>query len=316
MASIIGVFRKKIYREARYADLKNPLSLFKLIVPIVLVVGGIAIFLTQLVIYLKLVLLLPLLLFAFFVPYAAITMIAEKRKAELEEVLPDALLLISANVRSGLTIDKALLVSARDEFGPLAKEIRSASMEIFGGAPVEKALTKLMERTNSELFAEVVRLIIDGIKSGGEISGLLESSARDIRKTIMLRKEIDANVKMYVLFVTMASVVGAPLLFGISTYLVETTFKVWSGQDFNFSNAGSSMLTITKPTISPGFFLQFAVAAIILTNFFGALIISEIKFGNIKRGYKSVPVYIIIALVVFFVVRYGVEALVGGFIAG
>ncbi|MFB6294305.1 MAG: hypothetical protein ABEI97_00950, partial [Candidatus Nanohaloarchaea archaeon] len=85
-------------------------------------------------------------------PYLVFSILAERRRRTIEQVLPDALLLISANIESGLTVDKAFLVSARDEFGPLADDIQLTAMRMFGGTPVEEALEELAESTNSEMF--------------------------------------------------------------------------------------------------------------------------------------------------------------------
>ncbi len=314
MASVIQTVYNKVQEEALYADMEQPSSLFLYMTPAILVVGIVGLLLLPLPLWIVGISVLPLLVMAGFTPYVIIRMTAEKRREEIEQVLPDALLLMSANIRSGLTVDKALLVSARDEFGPLAREVKEASMEIFGGAPVEKALRKLRDRSNSGLFREVIRLILDGMQAGGELSELLESSAHDIRKTLMLRKEISSNVKMYVLFITMAAVVGAPLLFGISTYLIDTTFTMWSEQDVDFSETKTSIVSISQPTIDPKFFLRFAVTSIVVTNTFASLIISEIKHGTIVRGFKGIPIYLVISLAVFFAIRAGVEAMVGGLI--
>ncbi|MFB6294177.1 MAG: type II secretion system F family protein, partial [Candidatus Nanohaloarchaea archaeon] len=85
--------------------------------------------------------------------------------------------------------------------------------------------------TNSEMFEETLKLLVDGINAGGEVSSLLESSAEDIRTSLHLREEIATNVRMYSMFIMIAAVVGAPLLFGVSTYLTETTSALWASAD-------------------------------------------------------------------------------------
>lgn len=311
---LLEFFIDRIEREARYADISNPKDLFKIVSPSVFAIGLIVIMIVKLSVYLKILLILILFPLSLLFPYLLMMISSEKRKSEIEEVLPDALLLISANIRSGLTIEKALLVSARDEFGPLAKEIKNASLEIFGGSPVEKALNRIKERTNSEILKEVMKLMIDSVKSGGEISGLLESSARDIRKTLLLRKEINANVKMYVMFILIASIFGAPLLFAISTYLVENTWGMWKN-GFNIPSVQIGSFKMSGPNISPEFFQNFAIIAIILNNLFASLIISQIKYGNIRRGIKNIAIYIAISLIVFFLVKKGVESMIGSLIS-
>lgn len=235
----------------------------------------------------------------FALPYLILSLIAERRRKAVEEVLPDALLLISANIESGLTIDKALLVSARDEFGPLADDIRLAAMKMYGGTPVEEALGDMAEATNSDLFEETLKLLIDGIESGGQVSSLLESSADDIRKSLQLRQEIATNVKMYSMFIMIAAVVGAPLLFGISTYLTETTTDLWEGAEVeDVPSTGFSVMG--TPNIDVEFFRVFALAALVISNIFAALLISEIKNGNMKEGVKRAPVFVAVSILIFY----------------
>lgn len=249
----------------------------------------------------------------FFLPYAYVMLAAEKRKDEIERILPDALLLISANIKSGLTVDKALLISARNEFGPLAKELRITAMQMFGGKSLEQALNNLKGRSNSEVFDEVIKLLVDGVKSGGNLSDLLESSAQDIRKTLNLRQEIASNVRMYVVFILMAALFGAPLLFAISNYLTSTTAQMWGTTNVDFSELPTSgLFDIQQPNFRPEFFRDFSLAAIIITNLFAALIISEIKNGTVKQGIKYIPIFIIISLLIFFTVNHLVGTMVGG----
>ncbi|MDY6766184.1 MAG: type II secretion system F family protein [Candidatus Nanohaloarchaea archaeon] len=243
-------------------------------------------------------------------PYLVFSILAERRRRTIEQVLPDALLLISANIESGLTIDKAFLVSARDEFGPLADDIRLTAMRMYGGMPVEDALEQLAESTNSELFEETLKLLVDGISSGGEVSSLLESSADDIRTSLQLREEIATNVRMYSMFIMIAAVVGAPLLFGVSTYLTETTAQLWATADVG-SVPSQGFITLQEPNIDVGFFRVFAVVAITISNVFAALLISEIKNGTVKDGVKKIPVLVTVAILAYYGSLQLVAAILG-----
>lgn len=253
----------------------------------------------------------------FLIPYVLISVAAEKRKTEMENVLPDALLLISANLKSGLSIEKAFLLSARDEFGPLAEEFRQTAMEMFGGKPVDEALLQMENRIKSELFKETLKLLVDGIQSGGNTADLLESSADDIRASLELQEEISSSIQMYTIFILMAAMIGAPLLFSISVYMSETTANMWSGVNMDkMSQAGSGgfSMSFSKPDVDTGFLSDFSLMAIIAINFFAGLIISEIKNANIKEGVKYIPVLITISVTLFFIMKSTIGGAVGGFI--
>lgn len=253
----------------------------------------------------------------FLIPYILISIAAERRKKEMENVLPDALLLVSANLKSGLSIEKAFLLSARDEFGPLAEELRQTAMEMFGGKPVDDALLDMESRIKSELFKETLKLLVDGIQSGGNTANLLESSADDIRASLELQEEINSNIRMYTIFILMAAMIGAPLLFSISVYMSETTANMWSGVNMDkMSQAGGAgfSMSFSKPDVDTDFLEEFSLMAIIAINFFAGLIISEIKNANVKEGAKYIPVLITISVTLFFIMKSTIGGAVGGFI--
>lgn len=308
-------YKEKIEQEAIYASIKSPeritLNLMAASGAAVLLAAALMPYspLINAVFGLMSVFVVPPL-----VPYIVISIAAERRKKEMEKVLSDALLLVSANIKSGLNIEKAFLLGARDEFGPLAEELRQTAMEMFGGKPVPEALDELETRVKSELFKETIKLLIDGLESGGNTAELLESSADDIRNSLELQQEIESNIRMYVMFILMAAVVGAPLLFSISVYMADTTANMWQGTNIaDLETGGQLGLTFQKPQVNTSFFEQFAVMAIIVINFFSSLIISEIKNANIKEGAKYVPVMVTVSVLLFFIIKGGVASLMGGF---
>lgn len=308
-------YRDKLELEAKYASIENyeQITATLMTVSIFLtLIGSILIPYGPIVKASLFILTGPAL--GFLLPYIIISIAAERRKNEMENVLPDALLLISANLKSGVSIDKAFLMSARDEFGPLAEELRLSAMEMFSGEPVEEALMDMEDRVKSELFKETLKLLVDGIESGGNTAQLLESSADDIRNSLELQQEINSNIRMYVMFILMAAVVGAPLLFSISVYMSETTANMWSNANLeNMRTGGSIGLSFSAPEVDTSFFEQFSIMAIITINFFAAIIISEIKNANVKEGAKYIPVMITISVVLFFVIKNLVSSVMGGF---
>ncbi|MFB6158180.1 MAG: type II secretion system F family protein [Candidatus Nanohalobium sp.] len=250
---------------------------------------------------------------AYFVtPYMVISVAAERRRKEMERMLPDALLLISTNIKSGASINRAFLASAREEFGPLEDELRTTAIEISGGRPVDDALDNLRGRVNSGLFKDTLKVLSNAIEAGGNTAELLESSADDIRSSLELRDEIKSSIRMYIIFILMAAVFGAPALFGITTYMAETTTQMWEQtnlqQGGEFATGGSTGLSFQKPDVNTDFLVQFSIAALIISNFFSSLIISQIKNGNIKEGTKYIPFTVSIAVSLFL----GIKTLLAG----
>ncbi|MFQ6055173.1 MAG: type II secretion system F family protein, partial [Methanosarcinales archaeon] len=140
--------------------------------------------------------------------------------------LPDVLQLISANVRAGMTVDKAIWLSARPEFGILEEEVRKVGAKTMGGKPINLALKEMSKKIKSKILDRTVKLIIEGIESGGDLAKLLDETSSNIRTTQSLRKEIRSSVMMYSIFILFAAVLGAPML-QLVLLLVDLVLQEW-----------------------------------------------------------------------------------------
>lgn len=243
-------------------------------------------------------------------PYLIFTAMADSKKRQIEGVLPDILLLISSNIKSGLTIDRAMLFSARPEFGIVSEHFKKAAFKIYGGAPVESALRDMSVLIKSRILERTIDLLVEGIKCGGSIAKLLDEAATDIRNTQTLQNEIKTTVTMYVMFIIIAGVIGAPILYAISTYMITAISGMWSQQsssgmsDLAGMSSGASFIKFSAPaSMNPEIFSYFAITAIVITTFFAGILISMIQTGGAKQGIKYIPVLMSAALAIYFVAR-------------
>jgi flagellar protein FlaJ len=250
------------------------------------------------------------------IPNVMVILIADKRAKFAEEVLPDVLQLTAANLRAGLTPDRALMLAARPEFGLLEDEIRVAAKKAVAGTPIEEAIVGIGKRIKSKLISRTLTLITEGIRKGGEIAGLLEQTAEDIRNTKLLKKEVAAQVTMYAIFIFMAAGLIAPLLYSISTYLVETMIKIGAaaGVEEAIAKYGRSMGFISFKLVEfpPGFLTYYAIGAMAITSFFGSLLIGLLKEGSEKAGIKFIPIFLILNLIIFFSAKTLIEQFMVG----
>jgi pilus assembly protein TadC len=253
----------------------------------------------------------------------SIVLIADSRAAEIENVLPDVLQLMAANVRAGMTVDRAIWLTARPEFGVFEEEIRRAGVKTVGGKTMKVALMEMSARVKSDLLEKTFRLVIEGIESGGELGQLLEETANNARTVQSLKKELKTSVTTYSIFIFFAAVLGAPMLYAISLFFVSVMTQLWSpsklgsikasGSSLGSSMGGGLLSKAGAPSISADQLFWFAIAAITLTTFFGSLIIGLIQTGREKSGVRYMPFLIFGALVMFFVAQYLIKIMFGGF---
>lgn len=236
----------------------------------------------------------------------------DKRAAEVDKILPDALQLISSNIRSGMTIDRAIWLSARPEFGPLETEIKRVSTEILGSATIPDALSSMIMRIRSKSLDRAIRLINEGLHGGGEMAKLLDQVSLDIRNFQTMAEEVKATTTTYAIFIMMAAVVGAPLLFAISTYFIEIVHTIFATRVVSdVAVVSTGPLQLTGPSIEPGTVKTFALAALITISLFASLTVGLIRTGEERNGLKYVPLLVPAALAVFFITRFVVSSLFG-----
>ncbi|MEM7826402.1 MAG: type II secretion system F family protein [Candidatus Aenigmatarchaeota archaeon] len=242
-----------------------------------------------------------------------IMLIGDKKGSFAESVLPDALQLMAANIRSGLTPDKALLFSARPEFGVLEKEIKLAATKAVAGEPLEDALLSLGKRIKSRIISRTFNLIVEGMRKGGEIASLLEQTAEDIRELKLLKKEIAAQVGMYAIFIFIAVGFASPVLFSFSSYLVETMSMIGSKlrieETASYTTIGSLRLGVVR--VSSQFIRTYCLLTLTFSSIFGSLLIGLLQEGKEKAGLKYIPLLLAINLTIYFVARYILSSLIG-----
>ena len=238
-------------------------------------------------------------------------MIADKRANFTDEVLPDALRLISSNIRSGLTPDKALLLAARPEFGPLEMEIRSSAKLTMSGEPIDYAIRNISKTINSKALRHVTDLLAEGIARGGNLPSLLDGLANDIRQTKILKKEVHAVVMMYAIFIFFAAGIGAPLLYGISSFLVGTMEDIGSRVNVQEFPTSMRFMSFQGINLTQEFLIIYVSLSLGITSVFGGMLIGLIQEGTEKAGFKYIPIILGLSLSIFFITRYAVESLLG-----
>jgi len=239
--------------------------------------------------------------------YFMIMLSIDSKAKFVESVLPDALQLMSSNIRGGLTTDRALLLAARPEFGPLAEEIKRVGRETMTGSSLSSALLKMNQRIKSENLSKTMDLIVNSIKSGGKLADLLDQVAGDLRDQQMVQKEISASVLLYVIFIFIAIGFAAPLLFSMSSFLVDILSsmnkKIGSSMPSDMGIKGAP-ISMTNITISHDFLLQYAVASLLVSSIFGSFIMGLILKGKAREGLRFAPILVFLSVGLYFLGNY------------
>ena len=155
------------------------------------------------------------------------------------------------------------------------------------------------------------------------MADLLMQIADDLREQISIKEEVNANISMYVLLIFVTSALGAPLLFGISSFIVE----VMSAQMGNIHLPASSLMANLPANmgmlktimgygqgnlIAPGFILFFSSICLVMVSIFSSLTIGIINNGREKDGARFIPVILVVSFTLFFAARAVLHSFFGG----
>jgi flagellar protein FlaJ len=242
----------------------------------------------------------------------------ETRKTKLETMLPDFFQITSANLRSGIALDKALLLSARPDFGFLSDEIKDMNRRIYSGENFDSALQELAGRYRSYELQHAVRMMIEALRYGGAMADLIEQIAKSMRSNQLVQKEISGQLFMYSIFIAFAGLVAAPVLYGLTSQMIVVTDTIWKGilstSPGGIPNIGMSFLKPSPPKISSQTYYYFSLASILIITGFASLIMSAISSGSAVKGIRYLPIFIILGLVIFIIMQHVIGSMFAGIV--
>jgi len=299
-----AVKKQKKYKPVQY---QNKNIVFGIIIGIVL--GVIFFFFERSILLSVIIFIAAAALFQLYI-YFRKKLAESARRKRIEEIFPDFLSLMASNLRAGMTIDRSMLLSAREEFQPLSEEILKTGRDITAGKEIENALLDLSKRLDSSKIQKTILLLISGIRAGGNIAVLLEETSANMRERSFVEKKASSNVLMYFIFIFIAVAAGAPALFSLSGILVNTMSKILSGvpdtQMFQLP------FTLSKVNISPLFVECFSLVFIISTDILASFVLGLVSKGEEKEGMKYLIPIVAISMAVFFIIRLFLAGFVSG----
>ena len=302
----------KVYKWVFYASLAT-ISIFTIFSFLYGAVGG-ANPLKMLIFYMGLwgvVFWLVFLVYLMFV-YVYLDLRIYSRTKELEDVLPDFLELASANISAGMPIDRALWFAVRPNFGVLAHEIEEVAKSTIAGEDLSKSLEKFTHKYDSVLLKRSINILLEGISAGGEIADLLDKIALNIQETRILRQEMSASVATYAIFITFASVVMAPILFGLATQLLQVIISIMGLLDMSGSTNNFLSLQVSTDPKAITNFKWFSVFMLTITSTMSAAIVSVIRKGKVREGMHNLPIFIGVSLVIYAASTWVLGKFLGG----
>lgn len=125
-------------------------------------------------------------------PVSYVVIRRNKRMARFNDQLLDLISLMSNSLKSGYGFMQSLNLVAEEANPPASEEFQRVVRENNLGVPIDKALTRLVERMDSEDLDLLVTAVLIQRETGGNLSEILDNISSTIRERIKLHGQIDA----------------------------------------------------------------------------------------------------------------------------
>ena len=255
-----------------------------------------------------------------FAIYSILELKIEQRKNFVEGILPEYLQLTSANIRSGMAIDKAMVSATRPEFKYFSDDVVQISKQLYTGETFQNSLISLGNNYRSVQLRHTVRMINESMRYGGGMTDMLNDIAKDIRNQQTIQKEISGQLFMYTIFISFAAIIGAPALYALTDKMIAITDNGWAGilqqNPGGLPSTGVSFLKPSPPKVTQGEYNDFAILAILIISALGSFIVSVIMNGSIIRGIRYLPIFLLIGFTVFFITGFVISSIFNGIAPG
>ncbi len=228
------------------------------------------------------------------VPPAIMYFFDSKRRDSIDNNIPHLIRDIADAGRSGMTLTRAIEISAERDYGPLTKEIKRLIAKISFRVPLEKALQYFSDATGTMLSRRTAMLVSEANKSGGDIQESLESVSKHVQEIQYLERKRRATLRPFigVMYISFA-------VFLVTVYLlISSFFKQLANTNFggggSIGGVGFNFISLPLPKITAVFLYMAMVEAL-----FAGLVGGKMATGYLKDGLKHAILLMMICFMTF-----------------
>jgi len=220
-------------------------------------------------------------------PPALYSLWDERKKNQIDSMLPRLLEDIAEGQESGLTLLKSFELSSQRNYGPLSRELRQMVAQLTWGVEFEDALRLFSERVDTELTTKITILLIEAMKLGGDLKNTFHSTASFVREMTQLRDERESQLKPYMMIIYISVIV-----FMVIIIILYQSFFLSMAQ-------GGSGTGFMKLPMSLEGYKVILFDLVVIEAFFGGITAGKLSGGRISSGLKHSVSLILVVLVVF-----------------
>ncbi len=245
----------------------------------------------------------------------------------IEREFPNFIRDLASSKRSGMTLADGIKMATKTNYGKLSLEVKSMANRLSWGTPFLRVLDIFSKKfKKSKIINEVIEVINESYKSGGNTAAILESTARDmltLREAEEERKSIVRQhvIVMYGIFFLFTGIAIAIIYVLVPMLTAQTQTAVQGPMAFQFSNpceatpfifpCGYFGVLCSAFDIPEGgvgcYYIALFFSVLIIQALFTGLIAGQLGENSILAGIKHSLIMLAFVFVVFiFLIKIGV----------
>jgi flagellar protein FlaJ len=214
-----------------------------------------------------------------------------RRVRKIDNRFPDFIRDLAEARRAGMTFTKAIMYSAKGDYGVLTPEIQKIARQISWGSSVENALKAFAARVNTKLINRTISLIIEASRSGGNVADVLDAATKDARELKLIESERRAGMLSYVAVIYVGMGVFLLIIIVLCKSLLPSMITEGSSGMSSAMGKPSDMTLLDVTNL-------FYYAALVQTGGMG-IIAGVFEEGDIVSGVKHMFIMILVSWMIF-----------------
>ncbi|MEM0204149.1 MAG: type II secretion system F family protein [Archaeoglobaceae archaeon] len=202
--------------------------------------------------------------------------------------------LASAN-ESGMSIYRAITMLAKSDTSPMRKEIEKMKANLEWGVSLGDALIRFANRLRIFEISRTITLLNESLKSTGNVTDVLTTSAKDASSAELLRRERATSMFSYVIIIYIAFFVFIGIVYVIASTFLSTLAEA----AMRVQSTGGSLAILKSVDVIT--YRNAFMHAAIFQGLFGGILAGVMGEGSVSAGAKHALIMVLIAYVGFSV---------------
>jgi len=237
------------------------------------------------------------------VPYALKQHKIEKKRSEIDDLMPLFLLTVVSSVKSGAAALRAIEDSADRNFGELSVQLKNFRANLSWGMPMGEAFINLRNKLGTKMSKRVITMLQISVEMGGDVGTNIEVIQKHVSEMQNIEKERKSALQPYIfviyisflVFIVVALLVSQNFFTEIA--VVQNQLRESSENSKVPLGMFSTLLGMDVEAITNIIFDMALIEAI-----FGGLAAGKIGENSFIAGIKHVVIMVLVAIVAFVII--------------